>query len=356
LAVTGKAGHGDRHPDCNGCWGRGRCCQAPNSSRSAATLVVVRIFFFFVKGAWGEAAAPHTFGELESRDVTAAIQYLHHKLPNEAVGVIGVSLGADCVVLVRNGRRARWCRAMYPTIQQAVAVQGATSTWGGGAPCWPFADGAGAGRSSFPATGAAHRPDGADRGSCQIVNGTQDSYTYIEDARLFAAASNPKGGGGGKLWRWRAMGPLTCSLCFEGRTNSASGFPGPLNAQRLTDAAPEGYSAGIRNAHRDRKPNQKHGKRDGPRTVRRPVKGPRRGIARASFVLSKGRRRAAKASSASIPGVRCYRCEDITAIPWQRAPTNPRSNSCVASWQHASRRPLVTFLRADQGPSLAEGT
>jgi predicted alpha/beta-fold hydrolase len=31
-----------------------------------------------------------TYGDLESRDVTGAIQYLHHKLPGEKVAVLGV--------------------------------------------------------------------------------------------------------------------------------------------------------------------------------------------------------------------------------------------------------------------------
>src|SRR5882757_3255066 len=64
-----------------------------------------------------------TFGDLESRDVTAAIQYLHHKLPNEKVGVIGASLGADAFVLAdeRPAVDAVVLEQMYPTIQQAVA-------------------------------------------------------------------------------------------------------------------------------------------------------------------------------------------------------------------------------------------
>jgi len=65
-----------------------------------------------------------TFGELESRDAVAALQYLHHELPAEPVAVIGVSLGAAAYVLAAEGRArvaAVILESLYPTVDEAVA-------------------------------------------------------------------------------------------------------------------------------------------------------------------------------------------------------------------------------------------
>jgi pimeloyl-ACP methyl ester carboxylesterase len=146
-----------------------------------------------------------TFGDLESRDVTAAIQYLHHKLPNEQVGVIGVSLGAAAFVLAeeRPAVAAVVLEQMYPTIQQAVAGR-ARQYLGPVAPVLaPLLMVQVQARLKIPA----NRLRPIDRmgqigAPVLIVNGTQDSYTSIEDARaLFAAASNPK-----ELWAVEGAG------------------------------------------------------------------------------------------------------------------------------------------------------
>ena len=146
-----------------------------------------------------------TFGDLESRDVTAAIQYLHHKLPNEQVGVIGVSLGAAAFVLAeeRPAVAAVVLEQMYPTIQQAVAGR-ARKYLGPVAPVLaPLLMVQVQARLKIPANRL--RPIDRMRqigAPVLIVNGTQDSYTSIEDARaLFAAASNPK-----ELWAVEGAG------------------------------------------------------------------------------------------------------------------------------------------------------
>jgi pimeloyl-ACP methyl ester carboxylesterase len=146
-----------------------------------------------------------TFGDLESRDVTAAIQYLHHKLPNEQVGVIGVSLGAAAFVLAeeRPAVAAVVLEQMYPTIQQAVAGR-ARRYLGPVAPVLaPLLMVQVQARLKIPANRL--RPIDRMRqigAPVLIVNGTQDSYTSIEDARaLFAAASNPK-----ELWAVEGAG------------------------------------------------------------------------------------------------------------------------------------------------------
>jgi pimeloyl-ACP methyl ester carboxylesterase len=135
-----------------------------------------------------------TFGDLESRDVTAAIQYLHHKLPGEQVGVIGVSLGAAALVLAaeRPAVTAVVLEQMYPTIQQAVAGRARRYLGPLGPVLAPLL--MVQARLEIPANRL--RPIermGQIGAPVLIVNGTRDSYTSIEDARaLFAADSDPK--------------------------------------------------------------------------------------------------------------------------------------------------------------------
>ena len=65
-----------------------------------------------------------TFGDLESRDVVAALQYLHHELPQEPLAVLGVSLGAAAYVLAADGRAkvsAVVLDSLYPTVDEAMA-------------------------------------------------------------------------------------------------------------------------------------------------------------------------------------------------------------------------------------------
>lgn len=64
-----------------------------------------------------------TFGYLESRDVAAALGFLKSRLPQERVGVIGVSLGAAAFVLAnpRPAVSAAILESMYPTIDEALS-------------------------------------------------------------------------------------------------------------------------------------------------------------------------------------------------------------------------------------------
>jgi uncharacterized protein len=140
-----------------------------------------------------------TFGDLESRDVTAALQYLRHKLPNEKVGVLGVSLGAAAFVLAdgRTPVAAVVLEQMYPTIERAVEIRTRTHI-GLLAPIFaPLLMVEIQSRLKIP---EAHlRP--VDRmgkigAPVLIIDGTRDSYTPVDDAReLLAAAAPPK-----ELW------------------------------------------------------------------------------------------------------------------------------------------------------------
>ncbi|MFL6602202.1 MAG: alpha/beta hydrolase [Steroidobacteraceae bacterium] len=146
-----------------------------------------------------------TFGDLESRDVTAAIQYLRHKLPDEQVGVIGVSLGAAAFVLAeeRPPVAAVVLEQMYPTVQQAVAGRARQHLGPFGPLFSPLLMVQMQSRLKIPA----NRLRPVDRITqigtpVLIVNGTEDSYTSIEDARaLLAAASDPK-----ELWAVQGAG------------------------------------------------------------------------------------------------------------------------------------------------------
>jgi len=73
--------------------------------------------------AHGESPGKHiTFGHLESRDATAAVDFIHQKLPGEKVGVIGVSLGAAAALLAEPPLpvNAMVLESSYPTIYQAT--------------------------------------------------------------------------------------------------------------------------------------------------------------------------------------------------------------------------------------------
>jgi fermentation-respiration switch protein FrsA (DUF1100 family) len=64
-----------------------------------------------------------TFGAHEAAGVEAAIAYLRNRLPNERIGVIGVSLGAAATVLAKPTRApdAVVLESMYPTIEEATS-------------------------------------------------------------------------------------------------------------------------------------------------------------------------------------------------------------------------------------------
>jgi fermentation-respiration switch protein FrsA (DUF1100 family) len=146
-----------------------------------------------------------TFGDLESRDVTAAIQYLHFRMPNEKVGVLGVSLGAAAFVLAQ-GRppvAAVVLEQMYSTIEQAVEIRARLHLGPFAIPFAPLLMEELQYRLGIPANHL--RPIewvpkiGAP---VLIVDGSEDNYTPIGDARAaFAAASEPK-----ELWAVEGAG------------------------------------------------------------------------------------------------------------------------------------------------------
>jgi fermentation-respiration switch protein FrsA (DUF1100 family) len=146
-----------------------------------------------------------TFGDVESRDVTAAIQYLHHKLPDDKVAVIGASLGAAAFVLAddRPAVSAVVLEQLYPTVERAVASRARLQLGPLGALFAPLLMVQMQSRLKIPENRLRPIDRMAKLGTpVLIVNGTQDSYTSIEDARaLFAAAADPK-----ELWAVEGAG------------------------------------------------------------------------------------------------------------------------------------------------------
>jgi alpha-beta hydrolase superfamily lysophospholipase len=63
-----------------------------------------------------------TFGYLESRDATAAVDFIRKKLPGEKIGVIGVSMGAAAALLAEPPLpvNALVLESCYPTIYHAT--------------------------------------------------------------------------------------------------------------------------------------------------------------------------------------------------------------------------------------------
>jgi alpha-beta hydrolase superfamily lysophospholipase len=146
-----------------------------------------------------------TYGDLESRDVTGAIQYLHHKLPGEKVAVLGMQMGADAFVLSedRPPVDAVVLEQMYPTINRAIASR-VRNNIGPLAPLFSWLVMVEMqSQNEIPPD----RLSVIDRMSrigapVLIINGTDDHHITIDEARAeLAAATPPK-----ELWAVEGAG------------------------------------------------------------------------------------------------------------------------------------------------------
>jgi len=146
-----------------------------------------------------------TYGDLESRDVTGALQYLRHKLPGEKVAVIGMRMGADALVLSedRPPVAAVVLEQMYPTINRAIASR-VRNNLGPLAPLvsWlVFLEMQS--QNEIPA----NRLNVIERmpkigAPVLIINGTADHHVTMDEAQAeFAAAAQPK-----ELWAVEGAG------------------------------------------------------------------------------------------------------------------------------------------------------
>jgi uncharacterized protein len=80
------------------------------------------VLLFDFQGHGESIAKTITFGFLESRDATAAVDFIHKKLPGKKVGVIGISMGAAAALLAKPTLpvEAMVLESCYPTICQAT--------------------------------------------------------------------------------------------------------------------------------------------------------------------------------------------------------------------------------------------
>ena len=146
-----------------------------------------------------------TYGDLESRDVTGAIQYLHHKLPDEKVAILGVGMGADAIVLSENrpAVNAVILEQMYPTINRAIASRVRNNI----GPLAPLFSWLIMTEMQSQHEIPADRLSAIDRMSkigapVLIINGTDDHHVTIDEARAeLAAAAPPK-----ELWAVEGAG------------------------------------------------------------------------------------------------------------------------------------------------------
>jgi uncharacterized protein len=137
-----------------------------------------------------------TFGDLESRDASAAIAWLRNALPGERIGAIGVSLGAAALVLAEKpvSIDAVVIESMYPTIRQAVEDRlklrlGEWGAWGAPVLIAQIAPRIGVDPDRL-------RPIdeiGKLGAPLFLIHGALDAHTGIDEARaVFAAAAEPK--------------------------------------------------------------------------------------------------------------------------------------------------------------------
>ena len=137
-----------------------------------------------------------TFGFLESRDAIAAVNFIHHQLPGEKVGVLGISMGAAAALLAAPPLpvNALILESSYPTIYQATEDRlGLRFGW--------------LGRLATPLLTCQLKPrlgisqDDLNPLACArripvpkfFLAGTLDRDTTIEEAKaLFVAAAEPK--------------------------------------------------------------------------------------------------------------------------------------------------------------------
>ncbi len=140
-----------------------------------------------------------TFGVREGAGVAAAMAFLRSEVPEERIGVIGVSLGAAALVLGRPqpAPAAVVLESMYPTIAEAVEDRLAMRLGNIGRFLSPLL------LQQLPwrlgISESQLRPIdhiGAIGSPLLIASGTKDQHTtWSETERIFAAASEPK-----QLW------------------------------------------------------------------------------------------------------------------------------------------------------------
>ncbi len=80
------------------------------------------VLAFDFQGSGESVGEKLTFGYLESRDATSSIKFIKQKLPNEKIGVMGISMGGAAFLLQKEPEKvdALILEMVYPTIQKAI--------------------------------------------------------------------------------------------------------------------------------------------------------------------------------------------------------------------------------------------
>lgn len=144
----------------------------------------------------GESLGKHiTFGYLESRDVAAAVDFIHREYPDKKMGIIGVSMGGAAALLAQPPVKvnALVLESVYPDIQHAVedrltARFGYIGKWGVPWLTWQLRPRLGIRVDELSPIQKVSRITVPKL----IVAGTADRLTHIEEARELFAAAEPK--------------------------------------------------------------------------------------------------------------------------------------------------------------------
>lgn len=150
--------------------------------------------------AHGESTGEHiTFGQLESKDASSAVDYLHSRLPNEKVGVIGVSLGGAAALLAQPklNADAMIVEMVFSSLHRAIANRMGLwlGNWGENlAPllCWQLKPRLGIDEASVSPLDHI----GQVTAPLFVIGCAEDQHTKLEETQqLFNAAHSPK-----QLW------------------------------------------------------------------------------------------------------------------------------------------------------------
>jgi pimeloyl-ACP methyl ester carboxylesterase len=154
------------------------------------------VLLFDFQGHGESIAKTITFGYLESRDATAAVDFIREKIPGEKIGVIGISLGAASALLAEPPLpvSALVLESSFPTIYQATEDRmmerlGFLGKLATPLLTWQIRPRLGFGPDDL-------RPIEHARTNTVpkfFIAGTADKLTTIEESKsLFAAAAEPK--------------------------------------------------------------------------------------------------------------------------------------------------------------------
>lgn len=80
------------------------------------------VLAFDFQGSGESVGKQLTFGYLESLDATASLKFIRQKLPDEKIGVLGISMGGAAFLLQKEPQKvdALILEMVYPTMQKAV--------------------------------------------------------------------------------------------------------------------------------------------------------------------------------------------------------------------------------------------